>query len=559
MHLIKSNEIEIAQNRLETIIKSLENEEYNKVKQIFNYLQPKDVAWVISNIPAEQRIQCVKVIGSSLHPNVISYLSRPIRKEVLNNIIQRSYLDYSMDADVSHEDFIQHHVFQVMRYALSGQKQHLQRIFDLLKPADGATILEFLSSSQRNRVINLLGHSFPPEILGFIDTKIRSEILDSLTYETLIHFLAELSKEDIIEILQDIDTHKQPLILHSISKLIDKDDFKLIKRSLSYGRYTAGRIMSPGIACSTDSTVYEAYNKLCITTKMSKYSQNIYIYDRNSDISQFKLVGQLGLQDLCRLMSGRSSRSEPVYKYMEEIPCILNTSTQVSEIGFLFKKYYVPEMPVVNPKNHRLMGIITATQALDILEREIGGEILTLAGLHNFDFHESVRKTIFKRIQHLGIASVATIASVSVIHLFESTIRESYLLAILMPIAPAVGGNAANQVLTVTVRAISNREIARSNIWRTIKKEVSANLGGGILIGLSVGILCVLYYKNWKVGLILAIALMLNICWAGLLGSGLPILLDQYDRDPALASVFLNVATDIFGYAVLLGMAKMFL
>ena len=559
MVLIRTNEIEIAQNRLLVVTKCLDTGDHVRLKQIFNYLQPVDAAWLISNLPTQKQADLVRILGPMVHSRTIKYLDRRTRREIIKNINYEEYPDYSSGPDVNRDDFIQYQVFQVMKYLMSNHKVGLYGLFESLKPADAATIMEFLSPAQRLKVVSILDNSFQAEILTFLDSKIREEIIDSISYDTLIHFIADLEYEDIIEILQNMEVHKKSLILHSVSKLISKDDFKLIKKSLSYDKDTAGRIMSQGLVCSADTTVREVYNKFCLNNKLPKNLQIIYINDANADTNHFKLVGQLWMSELCRLMYTRHSRTEPVYKYMQEIPCILYTSTKLSEIGFLFKKYCVSEMPVLNPKNQRMMGTIDCTQALDIIDNSIQDEILSLAGLQEFDFHEGITKTIMTRIGHLVIAAIATTASVSVIHLFDGTVRDNGILAVMMPIAPAIGGNAANQVLTVTVRALSNREIGKINLWRTIKKEVISNLGGGILIGLLVGILCFLYYRKITIASILMIALTANICWAGLLGSGLPILLDQYDRDPAFASVFLNVATDIFGYAVFLGLAKIFI
>jgi len=404
----------------------------------------------------------------------------------------------------------------------------------------------------------MLDLHFQPKVLTFLDTNIRDEILEQLPDENLIHFLAELDYSEIVEILESVESDKQKIVLDSIGNLIDKEMFKLIKKSLFYAEGSAGRIMNPGLALAASNSIKEAYIKYYRYNKLPRESQIIYIYDSGNESSKFKLIGQIYTSELCRLNQNKHARFEPIYKYAHDIPCFLYTNTPVEEIGFLFKRYFVPEMPVVNPKNFRLMGTINANQAIDILDTSTEEELLTLAGLQEFDFHDSVARTIATRLQWLGVASAATIASVSVIHFFEDIIKDNPTLAVLMPIAPAIGGNAASQVLTVTVRALSNREIGRANLWRTIRKEVLSNLGSGLVIGLTIAVLAFLSYKKLNVCIILGISVAANICWAGLVGSGMPILLDKYDKDPALASAFLNVTTDIIGYAILLSMARIF-
>lgn len=558
MALVRTNEVDIAKSRLMATIVCLNSKDYIKLKQIFTYLQPEDAAWILSNLNEAQRYEVASTLGSALNARILAFLDQKTRKNVIRNL----KYDFSFTQDglleTDREESIQQRVFHTTKALVENDKVRLKQIFDYLQPTDAATVFEFLTSGQRSKAIKLLGSNFQPKILTFLDSNVREEIMDQLDYESLIHFVAELDYSEVVEILESVDTNKQKEILESISKLIDKDILKSIKKSLYYDEDTAGRIMNPGMSFPATQMVKEVYNKFCANKKLPKESQIIYVHDNNSESYKFKLIGQLYVSELCKLSQSKHARSESIYKYTHDIPCILYTNTKLEEIGFLFKKYFVPEMPVINPKNYRLMGTVNANQAMDILDTATEEEILSLAGLQEFDFHDSISRTIMTRLQWLSVASIATVASVSVIHFFEDTIKYNPTLAVLMPIAPAIGGNAAAQVLTVTVRALANREIGRANLWRTIRKEFLSNFGSGVVIGTSIGLLSYLYYKRLDISLILGISLTVNICWAGLVGSGIPIALDKYDKDPAVASVFLSITTDIIGYAVLLSMAGIF-
>jgi magnesium transporter len=155
---------------------------------------------------------------------------------------------------------------------------------------------------------------------------------------------------------------------------------------------------------------------------------------------------------------------------------------------------------------------------------------------------------------------VATLISTSVIAIFQDTLANNIQLATILPIAGAIGGNSACQVLTITVRALSNQEINSNNINRVIRKEVIAGLGSGLIIGACMA--CWYWFTGYgiRAPLILMIALMVNVMWAGFIGSAVPIALDRYfNKDPALASVGLSILTDAMGFFVLLSLAKFFM
>ena len=557
MVLVRTNELDIAKHRLATTILAIEAKDYVKLRQIFTYLPPEDNAWLLTNISPDHRREIATLLGATIDTQILVHLDPKIRREILMNMRYDAGDPRCEIVQLDRDELIEQRVFQAIKSIMDDDHPRLRQIFDILQAADAAAVLEFLSPGQRNKAIPMLQGHFNPKILTFLDSVIRYEVMERVGFENLVHLLAELDYSEITEILEDVEPEKQKKVLDSISRLIDRDIFKAIKKSLFYDENTAGRIMGIGISFAASQTVKDIYSKFCINKKLPRESQLIFIYDSNSDVCKFKLIGQIYISELCRLNQSRSARSEPVYKYAHEIPCCIYTNTKLEEIGFLFKKYFVPEMPVINPKNFRLMGTIKANQAIDILDTSTEEELLSLAGLQEFDFHDSIGRTILTRLQWLSVASIATIASAAVIALFEETLQDNPSLSVIIPIPAGIGGNAAAQVLTVTVRAIANREIGKANLWRTIRKEVISNLGSGFAIGAGLGVMSLFYYQRASIGIILGASVMLNICWAGLVGSGLPILLDRLDKDPAMASIFLNIMTDIVGYVILLGLAKL--
>jgi magnesium transporter len=558
--IIKTNDSQILHQMLVEICSAISAKDKQKIVGIFNYLNPKDGARILQLLNNSQRKQAIKLIGSSFKKEILEFLDDHTRSHIIQNVKYHFSSDKESLVPVDRQELIQQRVFQTIKAISELDYSKLQQIFNYLQSSDAATVIEFLTPPQRVQLIKLLGISFDPEILTYLDYTIRDEVVSKIEINALVHFLSELDESDIIEIIQHIDPSKQKSILDSISKIINKDTFRSIKKSLHYPQDTAGRIMNQGISLPSSCTVKNAYQKFCFHQKLSKENQIVYIYDQEQNTEfKFNLIGQIYLIDLCKLNQKRKTRNDVIGKHMVEIPCVAYTNTKLEEVGFLFKKYFVTEMPVVNPKNRRLMGVLNASQAVDILDTMSEETALTLAGLEEFDFFETTLNTITTRLKLLGIASMAVILSSLVIRIFEDVLAKNLILASITPIVAGISGNAASQVLTVTVRAISNREIGRSNLWRTIRKEVISGFGSGLIIGACIGLMIYIFTRNMKIAVILMVAITANTAWAGLIGTSIPILLNKHRKDPALASVFLNVLTDMVGYAILLGLASTFI
>jgi magnesium transporter len=556
MPLVKTNESDISINRLKAVLFAIRTNRMDKINEIFVHLTPQEIAAILNNIPDYDRKTLIKSLPVQISPKVINYLNSKVRKQVIHELDCNEHIEENEETNI--EQLIDKYTLQTIKFLANNDYDGVCKIFDNLQPADAATILEFLTQQQRLKVIKVLDNKFDAKILTFIDIGIREDMLNQMDRQTVIHFMASLEYTDIIDILDNLDIHKQTEILNGISSLVDRDTFKAIRKNLFYEEGTAGRIMTPGISFSGSNTVKEVYNRFCFNPKIPKENNLIYIHDMNKD-NKFKLIGSVYIADLCRLNKNKYFRNQNISEHMDDIACILKTDTKLERIAFLFKKYFVLQMPVVNPKNYRLMGVISANQAIDILDIYIGDKILSLGGLDVFDFHESITSTITTRLKWLSIASMATILSTIVIHCFEDIIKNNSFLGVIMPIAPAIGGNAASQVLTITIRALSNGEIGQANLYRTIKKEIISNLGSGLIIGLCIGIITFLYYKKIRIAFILSLALITNITWAGLVASAIPIILDRQGKDATLTSVFLTITTDMMGYLIFFILVKLIL
>ena len=557
--IVSTNDREIKEKILREVSYGIIKKNKIILEQIFNCITPQEGAEILKILNHSQRKQILKLIGEGLNTQIISFLEEPIRSQLIHRIRYNFKINKQTLVHINREELIQRRVFETTKAILEKDSAKIRQIFNHTQPTDAATIIEFLSQKHQNEAIKLLGSTFDPEILTFLDSTICAKIIKSIEDKKLVQLLSELDESDIIEMIDNIEENRRKKIIESISKLVEKDTIKSIKKSLYYHEDTAGWIMTQVASFPSSWTIKNVYQRFCRMENIPSENQIIYIYEDFPDENgKFRATGELLLPELCRLNNNKKTKNDQVGKHVAEISCAVYTNTKIEEVGFFFKKYCVMEIPVLNIKNNKFLGSIRATKAIDILDAASEEEVLSLVGLDEFDFHENTYNTIITRLKWLGIASTATVLSSGVIAHFSELISKNIILASVMQIVPAIGGNSASQVLTITVRALSNREIARSNMSRTIRKEVIAGFGSGLIIGSVIGVCMYSITKNLQVSMILSFSVAVNTSWAGFIGTSIPIFLQKKGMDPALASVFLNITTDIIGLSILLSLAKLF-
>jgi magnesium transporter len=144
--------------------------------------------------------------------------------------------------------------------------------------------------------------------------------------------------------------------------------------------------------------------------------------------------------------------------------------------------------------------------------------------------------------------------------MFEETIAGLVALAVLMPIVASMGGNAGTQSLTVAVRAIATRDLTGANVWRVIRREALVGLVTGMIFAIVMGIVGAVWFGTPMLGVVIGVAMVINMVVAGLAGTMVPVLLERFGVDPALASgAFVTTVTDVVGFFAFLGLAAAWL
>ena len=209
----------------------------------------------------------------------------------------------------------------------------------------------------------------------------------------------------------------------------------------------------------------------------------------------------------------------------------------------------------------RLVGVITIDDAMIVLDEAAEEDILKLAGVgEESSLSDKIFDTAKQRFPWLFVNLVTSILASLVIAQFDTAIAQIVALAVLMPIVASMGGNAGTQSLTVAVRALATKDLTRSNMARVVGREVAVGLINGVIFAVVMGVVGIVWFGNPMLGVVIAIAMVLNLVIAGLAGILVPVVLDRLRIDPALASgAFVTTVTDVVGFFAFLGLATVML
>ena len=426
-------------------------------------------------------------------------------------------------------------------------KNDLNNFVKDLHNADIAEIIQNLDDESRLKFILKIESYFDPEILTYLNESIKDEIIDKLDIKKLASNASQLDVDDAVEVIEDLEESDKEVFLDNIPET----ERKLIKEGLNYPEDSAGRLMQRQFVCMNYSwTVGEAIDYLRKNKNILPDDfYEIYLLTKDDKIS--------GTVPLGRLMG--SKRSTLLSEIKNKKTRTINVLTDQEEVAFQFNKYAMVSAPVVNDRNN-IIGSITVDDVVDVIEEEREEDILKLGGVGQADIYEAVIDTTKSRFSWLLINLLTAVIASVVIGFFQASIEKVVALAVLMPIVASMGGNAGTQTLTVSVRALAMKELTASNALKIITKETLVGGINGIIFALIIGLLAAYWFQDNLLGSVIAMAMIINLLIAGMAGIIIPLSLNKFKIDPALASaVILTTITDVFGFLSFLGLASFFL
>ena len=428
----------------------------------------------------------------------------------------------------------------------AGDIEPLRALVRDLHEADLADVIEMLPHDERIRLIHLLDRHFNVEALTELEESVRDELIEALPPQVIARAVRKLDSDDAAWLLEDLEDEEKRRIL----RRIPRPERIVVERALHYPEDTAGRHMQAEfVAVPEHWTVGEVIDFLRTEDDLPDEFFEIYVVD-----PRFHVVGTVSTARLLR-----TPRETKVTDIAEKPPVIFNVHDDIEDVARQFEHYNLVSAPVVDDSG-RLVGTLTVDDIVDVLEEEAAEDMLGMHGVHDEEISDSVLNITRSRFVWLFINLGTAVLASWVISWFDATIQQMVALAVLMPIVASMGGNAGTQTMAVTVRALATNELGRANFWRVVWRETAVGVLNGLLFAIIMGLFTWWWFGSDQLGLVIGMAMVVNLLAAALAGILIPVALEKVGADPALAStIFVTTITDVVGFFSFLGLAAWWL
>lgn len=424
---------------------------------------------------------------------------------------------------------------RILRYLGKSHPADIALLFKDLDPVEVRLLFDLLFAIRRaGKTLKEL----PPDLLP--------EILELIEEEKIAKMMVWTDPDDEVMFIDCLPEERRERVL----ALVDPDRRERVQQSISYPEGTVGRITTTEyLALPPNTSAQEAIDMIRERGELESFFY-LYVVDQAK-----KLIGVVPLRNLVVAPKDRT-----LLEMMIPDPVQGEVSMDQEDAARLVSKYDLLALPIVDSEDH-LMGIITVDDVIDIINQETTEDMYRMAGLEEEDrIFSHPKLSIQKRLPWMSFNLLTAMLAAFVVGLFEGTIEKAVSLAVFMPVVAGMGGNGGTQTLTVMVRGIALGELEFSTAWRAVMKEVIVGITIGAATGLMVAVVAYLWKGNPVLGLILALAMVINLLVGALAGTLIPLALKQVRLDPALGSgVLVTTFTDVFGFLSFLGLATIFI
>jgi magnesium transporter len=428
----------------------------------------------------------------------------------------------------------------------------LTRLWNLVKnfhAADIASLINHLIFRERLILFNVIYEKEKDkaaEVLRELDPEDGIQIVEALPIEQIADLMQTMPSDDAVPIIELLPEELKDSVLTLMEQKPTEDVMEL----LHYGEETAGRIMSPNFyALNENTNVSDAITAMQLEGDVESA---FYLYVVND---QHHLKGVVSLR---QLLFARPNT--PLKNIMTSDVISVSTETDQEEVARNVADYNLVAIPVVDAENI-LVGVVTVDDVIDVIEQETTEDIYKMVSLDTSDrIQDSPLTSIKKRLPFLLLSLLTASVSPWVVSHFKGSIQQAVTLAVFMPLVAALGGIAGNQTIAIIVRELAIGQIEWLSARKALLKEILVGMGNGIVIGTILGGISYLLIRNPYLGLVLGLAVIINLFIAALVGTIIPLFLKMIKLDPALGSVnLLTMCTDSIGFAVFLGLGTLFL
>lgn len=416
---------------------------------------------------------------------------------------------------------------------------------DLAAP-DIAHLLSSVPPKQRTILWNLVeAEELAADVLAYLGEEERSEIVARLEPEELANLIESFEFDDKVDLLQELPES----VIEEVLLSMDSQDRQRVEDVLSYDEDSAGGLMNTDVVTvRPDITIDVVLRYIRRYRELPPMTDNLWVVNRRDEF-----IGQVPISKI--LISDPNTTIREIMQTEVE-PLIV--STHEDEVAQRFERLDLVSAPVVN-ESGKLLGRITIDDVVDVIRASADHSLMSQAGLdEDEDIFAPLVRTVKRRSVWLGINLLTAFLASGVIGMFEATLEQVVALAILMPVVASMGGIAGTQALTIVIRGMALGRVGSANIRALVSREVLIGTANGLFWSLVVGFAAFLWFGDFTLGYVIALAIIVNLIVAAVVGTLLPGYLKSLQIDPALAGgVVLTTVTDVVGFFCFLGIATL--
>lgn len=416
-----------------------------------------------------------------------------------------------------------------------------------LHPSEVARLLESLPLHERAVIWEMVDADVEGDVLVEVNEEVRDGLIEGMATDELVAATEGMELDDLADLVADLPE----AVTREVLRSLDHQDRERLNQVLAYDEDSAGGLMNVDIvSVRPDVTLGVVLRYLHARGEIPDGTDSIYVVNRNNEY--------YGALYLSRLLTLDPEQSVAEAMSTDVLPIPAHTPSV--EVVWEFENRDLLSAPVVD-EDYRVVGRITVDDVVDVIRDEAEHSLMSAAGLdEEDDMFAPVVKSAQRRALWLGVNLGTAFLAASVVDQFQTTLDKIVLLAVLMPVVPSMGGVAGTQSLTIITRALALGQIDKSNARRILRKELLVGLLNGAGWSVVVALFTYLWFNDWRIGLVIAGAMIINLAVAAGAGFSIPLLLKRINIDPALAGgVVLTTVTDVVGYLAFLGLGALYL
>jgi magnesium transporter len=446
-------------------------------------------------------------------------------------------------AEQLHEEKTARHLDRLSEALSSGTRYQVRHLLKNLSASEIGDLLESLPIARRLAVWEMTDPILDGDVLVEVNDEVRASLIRGTAPEDLIAAVDDLDLDDLADILDDLPEAVTSEVLRSL----DRQDRERLARVLSYPDDSAGGLMDPDVlTIRPDVTLDVVLRYLRARGELPEVFDLLFVVDREG-----RYLGSLKLSDL---LTG--DLASLVSDLMDTTAITIPVDLHESQVAMEFEHHDLVTAPVINSAR-QLLGWISVDDVVDVIRDEAEHTVMTMAGLdEEEDMFAPIVQSARRRWIWLGVNLITAFLAAFMLYVFEPTLDQIVATAVLFPIVMSMGGIAGTQTLTLMVRGMATGQVSASNIPALLRKELAVGLLNGIVFSIVIAAIATLWYDDPLLGLVMAVAILLNLLAGALAGALIPLVLKKMSIDPALAGgVVLTTVTDVIGIVAFIGLA----